>query len=102
MSPLSRGNYISRVVYFCRELIEEDVLLDIGVKKFYLKMSQGYPERRRQLENKKRRQGKKVIAVKWEGPLNRRKLKYRNKPTTPLKILYKSEVDYKGGSNIFT
>jgi len=59
--------------------------LDTGVKKLYLKMFQGYPERRRQLENKKIRQGKKAIAVQWEGPLNCRKLEYRNKTTTSLK-----------------
>lgn len=63
-------------------------------------MAQGYPER--QLENKKIRQGKKAITVKWEGPLNHRKLEYRNKPTTPLKKLYRSEVDYKSWSDIFT
>lgn len=72
------------------------------MKKFYLRMSQGYPERRRQLENIKRRQGEKAITVKWEGPPNHRKLEYRNKTTIPLKMLYKSEVDYKSGSNIFT
>lgn len=35
--------------------MEEDAILDTDVKKLYLKTSQGYPERRRQLENEKAR-----------------------------------------------